>query len=79
VLVPVSAHGSASDRNCALASTIFFDDGEQVEDAAGEAVDARHRHHVAGAEVFEHVEKLAAVAVRARYLLAINLGATRAA
>ncbi len=24
VLVPVSAHGSASDRNCALASTICF-------------------------------------------------------
>jgi hypothetical protein len=38
VLVPVSAHGSANDRNCALASTEAFDDAEQLEGAAGEAV-----------------------------------------
>ena len=47
-------------------------DGEQVEGAAREAVDARHRHHVAGGEVLEHFEKLAAVVVRARDLLAVN-------
>jgi len=33
---------------------------------------ARHRHHVAGGEVLEHFEKLAAVVVRARDLLAVN-------
>jgi len=50
----------------------MLDDGEQVESAAREAVDARHRHHVAGGEVLEHFEKLAAVVVRARDLLAVN-------
>jgi len=34
VLVPVSAHGSAKDRNFALASTIPLDDAEQVEGAS---------------------------------------------
>jgi len=56
-----------------------LDDGEQVEGAAREAVDARHRHHVAGGEGVEHFQKLAPVAVRARHLLAVNLGATRPA
>jgi hypothetical protein len=51
VLVPVSAHGSASERNCA----------------------------VAGREVVEHLEKLAAIVVRACHLLAVNLGAARTA
>ena len=37
VLVPVSAHGSANERNCAPASTICFDDSEQVEGRAGKA------------------------------------------
>jgi hypothetical protein len=32
-----------------------------------------------GAEVFEHVEKLAPVGSRAGHLLAVNLGASRAA
>jgi hypothetical protein len=50
----------------------LLDDGEQVEGAARKAVDARHRHHVAGGEVLEHFEKLAAVVVRARDLLAVN-------
>jgi hypothetical protein len=47
--------------------------------AAREAVDARHRHHVALREAPEHFEKLAPVIVRARHLLAVNLGAPRAA
>ena len=74
MLVPVSAHGSASERNCRLGVDDLFDDGEQVEGAAREAVDARHRHHVAGREVLEHLEKLAPVGVRAGHFLAVNLG-----
>jgi len=31
-----------------------LDDGEEVEGAAGQAVDARHRHHVAGGKTVEH-------------------------
>jgi hypothetical protein len=31
VLVPVSAHGSASERNCAFGVHDLLDDGEQVE------------------------------------------------
>ena len=57
----------------------LLDDAEQVEGAAGEAVDARHRHHVAGGEALQHFEKLAPVAVRARHLLTVNIGAARAA
>jgi hypothetical protein len=78
-LVPVSAHGSASDRKLRLGVHDLLDDGEQVESTTGEAVNARHRYHVAGGEVFEHVETLAAVVVCPRHLLAINLCATRAA
>ena len=72
MLVAVSAHGSASDRNCALASHNPLDDGEEVEGAARQSVNPRHRHHVAGGEVLEHFEELAAVVVRARDLLAVN-------
>jgi hypothetical protein len=43
------------------------------------AVDARHRHHVAGREALKQFEQFAPVVVRARHLLAINLGTTRAA
>jgi hypothetical protein len=47
VLVPVSAHGSAKDRNCALASAMRFNDPEQVERAARQPIRrfrmARHR------------------------------------
>jgi hypothetical protein len=39
----------------------LLDDGEQVKGAAGEAVNPRHRHHVAGSEGLEHFEKLAPV------------------
>ena len=39
----------------------LLNDGEQVEGAAREAVNPRHRHHVAGREGLEHFEKLAPV------------------
>src|SRR6516225_5179332 len=45
VLVPVSAHGSAKDRNCALASTMRL-------------TITGHRHHVAGVQLAEHPVKL---------------------
>jgi hypothetical protein len=77
VLVPVSAHGSASERNLRLGVHNLLHDGEKVESAAREAVDARHRHDVAGREGAQHLEELAAVAVRARPFLAENLGASR--
>jgi hypothetical protein len=35
--------------------------GEQVEGAAREAVDTRHRHHVAGRKALEQFEKLAPI------------------
>ena len=76
VLVPVSAHGSASDRNLRLGVHDLLNDGEQVKGAAREAVYAPHRHHIVGGESLEHFEKLATVAVRARHLLAENLGAS---
>jgi hypothetical protein len=38
-----------------------------------------HNRCIAGGEVLEHVEKLAAVGPRARHLLAVNFGASRAA
>ena len=75
VRVPVSAHGSARDRNCALASTMRLTDGEEVEGAAGQAVDARHRHHVAGGKTVEHAEKFAPVRPGARYVLAVDVPA----
>ena len=39
------------------------------------AVDPRHRHYVAGAELAEHAEKLAPVRARARGLLAVDVPA----
>jgi hypothetical protein len=75
VLVPVSAHGSAKDRNCALAGQNALDDAEQVEGAAGEAVDPRHRHHVAGSQLAEHPVKLAPVGSRTCRLLAVDVPA----
>jgi hypothetical protein len=41
-LLPVPAHGSASERNCA-GSHYALNDGEKVEGRAGEAVYSRHR------------------------------------
>jgi hypothetical protein len=78
-LVPVSAHGSANERNCAFSVHDLLDDGEQVKGTTREAVNARHRHHVARREGVQHFEELAAIAVRACDLLAENLGASRAA
>jgi hypothetical protein len=50
-----------------------FDDGEQVESRASEAVDPSHRHHVAGLNAFEELQQFAAVGTRATLLLAVNL------
>ena len=52
-----------------------LDDAEQIKGAAREAVDPRHRHHVAGAELAEHPVKLAPVGPRARHLLAVDVAA----
>jgi hypothetical protein len=53
----------------------LFDDGEQVEGAAREAVDTGDDHNVAGGEVLEHFQALAPVRPRARHLLAVDLRA----
>lgn len=52
-----------------------LDDLEQVEGAAGEAIDARHRHHVAGGQAVEHTKQFAPVGARARHLLAVDVSA----
>ena len=75
VLVPVSAHGSAKDRNCAFASTMRLTMPNKSKGAAGEAVDACHRHHVAGGQLAEHLVKLAPVGAHARHLLAVDVPA----
>lgn len=80
MLVVVSAHDSAKDQKCALASTICLTIANREKIPAREAVDARHRYHVAGREVLEHIEKLSPVAMGARHLLSVDdLGAARAA
>ena len=55
----------------------MLDDSEQGEGAARRSTALPH--HVDGAEVFWHVEKLTAVSPRAGHLLVENLGASRAA
>jgi hypothetical protein len=45
-------------------------DAEEVEGAAGQAVNTRHHHHVARGKPAEHAKKFAAVGPRARYFLA---------
>ena len=52
-----------------------LDDAEQVEGAAREAVDPRHRHHVAGGKPVEHSQKFAPVGPRAGHLLAVDVPA----
>ena len=47
-----------------------LDDAEQVKGAAGQPIDARHRHHIAGGRLAEHPVKLPPVGARARHLLA---------
>ena len=48
------------------------DDGEQVEGRAGEAVNARYRHHFAGGDGFQQLQQFTPVGSRARHLLAEN-------
>jgi hypothetical protein len=52
-----------------------LDDAKQVEGAARQPVDPRHRHHVAGGQLAEHPVKLAPVGSRASHLLAVNVPA----
>src|SRR5205823_3826233 len=52
-----------------------LDDAEQVKGAAREAVNARHRHHVAEGQLAEHPVKLAPVGPRAGRLLAVDVAA----
>jgi hypothetical protein len=75
VLVTVSAHGSASDQNCPPASAMRFmkRTGRR---SSGKAVDARDRHHVAGGQLFEQLQQLAAVGPAHRLSLPVNLGAS---
>src|SRR6516162_3804860 len=76
VLVPVSAGprlGQGSELRLGVHDAL--DDAEQIKGAAREAVDPRHRHHVAGAELAEHPVKLAPVGPRARHLLAVDVPA----
>jgi hypothetical protein len=57
----------------------LLDDGEQVERAARQPVNARHRHLVTGADGFQQLQKLAPVGPCARHLLAEDrLAAVRA-
>jgi len=53
----------------------LLDDRKQIEGRAGEPVDPRHRHHVAGGERLKELEQLAPVGPRAGCLLAVNPGA----
>jgi len=52
-----------------------LDDAEQVEGAAGQAVNPSHRHHVAGDKPVEHAKKFGSVGPRARYVLAVDVPA----
>jgi hypothetical protein len=51
VLVPVSAHGFGQGSELRLGVHDALDDVEQIEGAAGEAVDARHRPDVGGGQL----------------------------
>jgi hypothetical protein len=73
-LVPVSAHGSASDRTCALASTICLTMANRSKVLRASRSIRVKRHHVAGSKGLQHFEKLAPVVVRAGHLLPVNLG-----
>ena len=52
-----------------------LDDAKQVEGAAREAINARHRQNVTGGKPFEHAQKLAPVRPSARGLLAVDIPA----
>jgi hypothetical protein len=75
VLAPVSAHGSAKDRNCALASTMRLTIPKRSKGAARQPVDPCHRHHVAGSQLAQHPVKLAPVGPCARHLFAVDVPA----
>ena len=74
VRVPVSAHGSARDRNCALASTMRLTMAKRSRVLRAKR-SARHGHHVAGGKTVEHAEKFAPVRPGARYFLAVDVPA----
>jgi hypothetical protein len=69
----LAAHGSARERNCALASTMRLTMANRSRVLARQPVYPRHRHHVAGAEFAEHPVKLAPVGPRARHLLTVDV------
>jgi hypothetical protein len=73
VLVPVSAHSPARERNCALASTICLTMANRSEVLRASRSTAVTVTTSPGSEGGEHAEKLAPVAVRACHVLAINL------
>jgi hypothetical protein len=81
VLVPVSAHGSAKDRNCALASTIRLTMPNRSKVLRASRSIPRHHHHVAGGQTVEHSQKLAPVGSRSCDLLLVDAtaGASRRA
>jgi len=75
VLVPVSAHGSAKDRNCALASTMRLTMPNR-----SKVLRASRSIRVTvttspGGEAAQHPQKFAPVAVRARHFLAVDVPA----
>jgi hypothetical protein len=53
-----------------------FDDGEQVEGRAGQAIDPRHRHHVARGQPLQKPEQLPPIGLRPARLLAVDPGAS---
>ena len=68
------------DAQCLLVIIGATPEGnKELVGATREAVDARHRHHVAGRKALEQFEELAPVAARAGHLLPVNLGAARSA
>jgi hypothetical protein len=74
VPVGVSAHGSANDRNCALASTMRLTMPKQIEGAAGEAVNPRHSHPSPGARRSSILRSWRR-SLCARYVLAVDVAA----
>jgi hypothetical protein len=71
VLVAVSAHGQGAELPACIHDAL--DDGEQVEGRAGETVNPRYRHHIAGNDVVQKLQKLAAVGLRAAGPFAVEL------
>ena len=74
VLLVLSAHCSAKDRNSALASTIRLTMPNRSNVLRASRSILVTVTTSPGAERLEHLEKLAAVDVRAGHLLAVNLG-----